>query len=719
MTKEIRSKIENLKSVEDKLTIEAEIEVLDGVDGINVNETNGNCYIKFDEDKISEEELFAKIKSLGFDVKGISPATEFSGKTLDSTPSIDALPEEESAPAQKEEWSSKNVKEHVYKVDGMHCASCEILIEKKLLEIQNIKSVDASTGKGEVVIEYSGDRPNPERLSKLFREENYQFNDLNGNLSKKAKGEESKKGANPTLVAFNIAIFIVIAFLFLQKIGIADFLSVSSKSSFMTFIGFGLLAGLSSCAALVGGIILSMSKQWNSLYSEKQTTSQKLQPHIMFNAGRVISYAILGGVLGIIGSKLQISPQFTGYLVIGISLLMIALGLQMLGVKAFRKFQIAAPKFATRYIANEKNFQGKQMPFIMGALTFFLPCGFTITAQSLALLSGNAFSGALIMGAFALGTVPSLLFIGLSSVKFNSKPHLAERFAKVAGFLVLFFALFNMSNQMNVLGFSGLGSIFTSSQTVAVDEKDLPQIIDGKQVIKMTAYGSKDSPNYFKVRVGVPVKWEITADRTAGGCNGSIISNSLFSGSIDLIPGQVSIKEFTPEKTGKFRFSCQMGMISGIIEVVNANTAQGSGVQTANAATQNNTPSQPSGSTCGGGGGGCGCGGGGAKVQQDAKPTQAQAQGDAQVINTTYTASKYLSPNSFTVKAGTKVKLTIDVKDSGRGCGSQIMIPGLYENAQSLTAGKIITMEFTPASPGSYDITCGMGMIRFGSIQVN
>ncbi|OGZ79270.1 MAG: hypothetical protein A2358_03290 [Candidatus Staskawiczbacteria bacterium RIFOXYB1_FULL_37_44] len=604
MLKEIKIKIENLRSVEDRMTIEAEVEVLDGVDGINVNETNGNYYIKFDEDKISSDEIVKKIKDIGFDVAS------------DNVSPNEVLTEEESAPAQSKEWSLGKFKEHIYKVEGMHCASCEILIEKKLLGVQNIKSVDASTSKGEVVIEYSGDRPNPERLSKIFKEENYLFDDLNNKkiASSQAPRNDGKKDkeANPTLVAFNIAIFVIIAFLLLQKIGIADFLSISSTSSVMTFLGFGLLAGLSSCAALVGGIILSMSKQWSSLYSQEQTTSQKLQPHIMFNAGRVISYAVLGGVLGIIGSKLQISPQFTGYLVIGISLLMISLGFQMLGVKAFRKFQIAAPKFATRYIANEKNFQGKQMPFIMGALTFFLPCGFTITAQSLALLSGNAFSGALIMGAFALGTVPSLLFIGLSSVKFSSKPHLAERFAKVAGFLVLFFALYNISNQATVLGFTGFDNIVALSQTQSqgtkVDEKDLPQIIDGKQVIKMTAYGSKDVPNSFKVRVGVPVRWEITADRTAGGCNGSIISNSLFSESIDLIPGQLSVKEFTPEKTGKFRFSCQMGMISGIIEVVNADTTVGSnnsGAQVVNAATQTGDDVVPSGST------GCGCGGGG------------------------------------------------------------------------------------------------------------
>ena len=512
---------------------------------------------------------------------------------------------------QKPEKNTKT-KEHIYKVEGMHCASCELLIEKKLLEIQNVKAVDASTVNGQVVVEYEGDRPNPERLSKIFKEENYAFSDLNDKENKKEEKLE-KKTVNSTLVAFNIAIFLIIAFLLLDKMGIANFLSLNSTSSLLTFFGFGLLAGVSSCAALVGGIVLSMSKQWNSLYSQEQSTSKKLQPHIMFNAGRVISYAVLGGVLGLIGSRLQISPKFTGFLIVAISLLMIALGLQMLGVKAFRKFQmghpLGLPKSATRYIANENNFQGKYMPFIMGALTFFLPCGFTITAQSLALLSGNIFTGALIMGAFAVGTVPMLLFIGLSSVKFSSKPHLAERFSKVAGFLVLFFALYNISNQANVLGFTGFNNgvnlAQNQNQTKTVDVKDLAPCVDGKQVIQMTASGSGDSPNYFKVRAGIPVKWEVTASNSLG-CNGAIISNSLFDGTIDLTPGQVSTKEFTPQSPGKYRFSCTMGMISGIIEVIDSNNV-GSSAADSNSATAS-ASSAPNDQVVSSGAKGCGCG---------------------------------------------------------------------------------------------------------------
>jgi sulfite exporter TauE/SafE/copper chaperone CopZ len=455
------------------------------------------------------------------------------------------------------------MKEHIYKVQGMHCASCEILIEKKLLELPNIKSVDASTSGGRVIIEFDGDRPNPDRLNKMFKEENYIFVDSE-EKSEEKKEQKDKKGANPTLVAFNIAILIVIGFLLLDNAGVANFLSLDSTSSLLAFFGFGLLAGVSSCAALVGGIVLSMSKQWNQLYAEDSSTSKKLQPHIMFNLGRVASYFVLGGVLGIIGSRLQISPTFTAWLIVVISFLMIALGLQMLGVKAFRKFQIAAPKSITRNIANENNFQAKYAPLLMGAATFFLPCGFTITAQGLALLSGQALTGALIMGFFALGTVPMLLFIGLSSVKFYSKPNMSITFSKIAGFLVLFFALFNISNQMNVLGFTGLS--FGNVQTATTDQKNLPPIVNGKQILKMNASSRGYSPNYLKVRVGIPVVWEVT-DVGTSGCTNAIIARGLFDGEIRLTPGQTSTKEFTPQKVGKYKFSCWMGMVSGTIEV--------------------------------------------------------------------------------------------------------------------------------------------------------
>jgi len=503
----------------------------------------------------------------------------------------------------------KAPKEHVYYVKGMHCASCEVLIEKKLLELDNIKSVEVSTAKGEALIEYEGERPTIERLNEIFKREGYTFSD---------QPREAINGFKPRefFITIGIGLLIIIGFIGLNKLGLSGLINVGSKSSLPMFFVFGLIAGISSCAALIGGIILSMSKQWGELYSDTDSTWKKIQPHLIFNAGRLISYAVLGTALGAIGSKLNFSLKFGPILVIAVSIMMIFLAFQMFGFKAFRKFQFTMPKFITRFIANESNFKGRYVPFLMGAFTFFLPCGFTITAQGLALISGNAIQGGLIMLLFALGTLPMLLTIGLSSVKFSQKPHLSERFLKVAGILVLFFAFYNINFQLNILGISSLSDlgINSSRSSSAVknnsfqNEEGLPPIVNGKQILKMDASSRGYSPSYLKVKVGIPVRWEIT-DKGTSGCTNAIISKSLFEGEIPLTPGQTSIKEFTPEKPGKYKFSCWMGMISGIIEVVD----EGDAASQDNISNDNGNLFAPSGVESSGGSCGinrrCGCGG--------------------------------------------------------------------------------------------------------------
>lgn len=463
-------------------------------------------------------------------------------------------------------------KEVIYYVKGMHCASCEVLIEKKLIELRGVRSVEASTSKGEVVIEYVGRPPSLEKLNKVFKEDGYVFSSSLFKAEGKATERDGYfKGAGALLL-------VVALFLILDKFGIAKLVSVDARSSLPAFLLLGLMAGLTSCAALVGGIVLSMSKQWFELYSTDERLSKRLQPNLLFNGGRLISYAGFGAVLGLVGETLQLSATVSALLVIGVSAIMLVLGLQMLGVKYLQRFQFTMPKFVTRYVADEKNFKGRYMPLVMGALTFFLPCGFTITAQSLALISGSALQGSLIMLFFALGTLPMLLLIGVSSVKLLEKPHLSDAFSKVAGIIVLFFAIYNINNQLVVLNVANLSDVFQMAAISAKGETQnlaLPPIVNGKQLIEMEATAFGYNPNAFRVRVGVPVRWEIK-DTGTSGCTNAIIAQSLFDGQIALTPGKTSVKEFTPTKVGKFRFSCWMGMVNGVIEVVDEKNPQSS-----------------------------------------------------------------------------------------------------------------------------------------------
>ncbi|MCX6779427.1 MAG: sulfite exporter TauE/SafE family protein [Candidatus Magasanikbacteria bacterium] len=453
---------------------------------------------------------------------------------------------------------STNKFERIYKVKGMHCASCEILLEKKMIEISGVTSAEASLRREEVRVTYTSGRPTKEQLNSLFKEEGYKFFD-------EPFKEEKKTGGWKNLWP---ALIIILGFLYLNRLGFVSAFNVNSSSSLAGFFLFGIIAGLSTCAALVGGLVLSMSKQWTELYAPTSNLKTKMQPHLMFNVGRLLAYGLGGGLLGLVGEKLKFSSSSSSFLAVLVALLMLVLGLQMLGVRYFQKWQIRMPRFITRHVADEKKFSGKQMPFILGALTFFLPCGFTITSQGAALLAGSFWQGSLIMLFFALGTSPILLLIGLSSVKYAARPNMAGKFLKTAGFLVVFFALFNLNAQFNVLGWPSVTDWFkSSSSTQQVVEDGLPPLINGVQVLKMEASSLGYTPDHLKVRVGVPVRWEVT-DTGTSGCTNAIIARGLFAGQIDLINGQISVKEFTPTKIGRYKFSCWMGMVNGIIDVV-------------------------------------------------------------------------------------------------------------------------------------------------------
>lgn len=129
--------------------------------------------------------------------------------------------------------------------------------------------------------------------------------------------------------------------------------------------------------------------------------------------------------------------------------------------------------------------------------------------------------------------------------------------------------------------------LFQSEEGSSRKEAELPSIVNGKQVLKIDASSRGYSPNYLKVKVGIPVRWEIT-DKGTSGCTNAIISEKLFEGEIFLIPDQVSIKEFTPEKIGKYEFSCWMGMISGTIEVIDNNDSVQNSTTNDKNTTQNN-----------------------------------------------------------------------------------------------------------------------------------
>jgi plastocyanin domain-containing protein len=148
--------------------------------------------------------------------------------------------------------------------------------------------------------------------------------------------------------------------------------------------------------------------------------------------------------------------------------------------------------------------------------------------------------------------------IFFSAKKLSQNEKFSAYFNQIVGLLLLFFSLYSLNASFSLLGLPN----FSIPQKVQSQE-------NFSNLLKMTATSTGYSPNYFRVKAGQNLRWEI-ADMGTSGCTNAILAPSLFKGPLNLVPGTTSIKEFTaPTTPGRYRFSCWMGMISGTIEVIN------------------------------------------------------------------------------------------------------------------------------------------------------
>ena len=586
----------------------------------------------------------------------------------------------------------------------MHCRSCEILIEDELTKVPGVKKVSVShqTGVADIYCECELDS---KAVAKAIESAGYGI------------GQDGKihffSRNHKDYIDLGIAFFIATAlFLLAKTLGIFNLSSSISGSYSSLPIVFlvGLTAGISTCMALVGGLVLGASARF-SAKNPDASGIEKFTPHLYFNLGRIISFFVFGGVIGFAGSLFQLSTSVLGILTVAVGLVMLLLGGQLIEVfPVLKRISFTLPKGLSRMLGVKEDLgeYSNKNSAVMGAMTFFLPCGFTQAMQLFAMSTGSPLTGALTMSVFALGTTPGLLGVGgLTSVV---KGGAARLFFKTAGVVVIVLALFNLSNGLNLLGVPQIFGTFTTNASTTKDEALDPNVklVRGVQEVRMTQDSSGYKPNKFIIKKGVPVKWIITS-KDVYTCASSIVSQELGIRK-GLALGE-NIFEFTPTQTGTIRFSCSMGMYTGSFNVVD---------ETSNAATSStlasNTTQDTSGApSCSVNGGGCGCGGGKKTVTTTAGETT--TQGDIQVLKATYTALSDITPNKFSVKVNQPVRFEIAAKDDGQGCMGSITIPTLSQKVEVFTKGQTTVFEFTPKSTGTYNITCAMGIPR-GQIQV-
>jgi sulfite exporter TauE/SafE len=326
---------------------------------------------------------------------------------------------------------------YTFHVSGTHRASCKIFIEDVLSEQENIQRARVNLKEETVEVETENEQ-NPRELAEFLTSKIRS----NGYVLSVEKSVEEKQDSDVIWKALPIGLGFLALFFLLQKSGVLN-LGLAGQTTPITSFIIGLIASVSSCLAIAGGLVLSLSAKIS------QDNVSDTKTFTLFHMGRLVSFALLGGLLGAIGGVIGINFTLTAILGLLASIVMLLLGLNLVGVFAKNKVALPAGVFNFFRKIEHKTFT----PLILGFATFFLPCGFTQSMQIVALSSGSFVSGSLIMLAFAFGTLPMLLLLSFGSASFAHSKH-APLFFKTAGVVVIGLGLFAF-----LAGLAGLGVI--------------------------------------------------------------------------------------------------------------------------------------------------------------------------------------------------------------------------------------------------------------------
>ncbi|MCX6762104.1 MAG: sulfite exporter TauE/SafE family protein [Candidatus Moranbacteria bacterium] len=436
-------------------------------------------------------------------------------------------------------------------IKGMHCVSCEKLLDDELKNIPGVTRVHADRKRGVVELGYDKVEPDFQKVKAVVEKFGY--------TASQKKSEPtalvSKNSWQSWLWAVAFVILIILGFQLFQSSSLGQKIGVAgSGADFGTAFLIGLVASVSSCLVVVGSVVIAFSEKYKG--EKSGFLSGAVKPNLFFHFGRLGGFFVLGGLLGAIGGGINISGNFIAIYTIIIAIVLAILGLNILGLfPDIASLGLSMPRLFSAPWGKLKQSENPAAPFLLGVMTFFLPCGFTQSMQILAIASGSFMRGGLGMFFFALGTVPSLLTLGVTTAW--SKGKNAAIFQKVAGILIVLFAFYTFNSGLALVGASG--DVFGNQNGQKEEVKNTKTDV-AEQIVEMHVTNAGFSPSVLHLKKGVPVRWVIKGDSITG-CTSKIIIPSL--GISQALSSGDNVVTFTPDKIGEIPFSCWMGMVRG------------------------------------------------------------------------------------------------------------------------------------------------------------
>lgn len=216
------------------------------------------------------------------------------------------------------------MEQYKFQVNGMHCKACITLTESELCTLPGVQKVTASLSDTSVTVEGEFGEHTKEQIASQFTK----VLQPHGYTVSAEKNTFSPAWSDFKIAA-PIAAILIILFIGLQKLGVANLITASRLDYRSIFI-IGLVASVSSCMAVVGGLVLSVSANF-----AKQ--GDRLKPQLFFHLSRLISFFILGGIIGTLGATVQLGIIGNFILNLLVGLVLGILGINLLDIFPWAK----------------------------------------------------------------------------------------------------------------------------------------------------------------------------------------------------------------------------------------------------------------------------------------------------------------------------------------------------------------------------------------------
>lgn len=453
----------------------------------------------------------------------------------------------------------------------MTCTSCERRVARSLLSLPGVQDVDVSRRTGRAVLTVIRVPPR-EALRTAVQTAGYGL----GRSPWVSREWSVWRTVGLFAVAVGGAVWLALS------AGLADLpsrLTDPGSGGLVLVVVLGLTAGVSTCMAMVGGLVLGVSASHAATLAAGETSvpslATRMRPHVVFNAGRVVGFGVLGTLLGALGATLSLPTRATGFLVLAVAVVMALLGVRLTGISPrLAGWTPTLPAGFGRALGIDAAAGGSYSDVraaLLGAATFFAPCGFTQAVQLYAVSTATPVSAGLIMAAFALGTTPGLLALaGVPEVATGPRRAIVLR---AVGVVVLAFAVINTGGGLRLLGVDPGAS--RSAATAAYRHISANvTVADGVQTVRMTQTPTGYVPAETVVYAGTPIRWVVDATSFVD-CSAFLRVPDL-GVSVNLAAGTntINLPALPP---GTTTFTCVMGMYTGHLVAVRPPAAAGSG----------------------------------------------------------------------------------------------------------------------------------------------